>query len=103
MVDISLRRHFIAKLLDFKLTNDRKEEVLIWKNALIKQVKSQFDINLNPAKAILALSVQEIIDELEISKEDHYRALSISKDEDLELHLKNNLIPTLLINILILV
>ena len=43
------------------------------------------------------------IDELEISKEDHYRALSISKDEDLELHLKNNLIPTLLINILILV
>ena len=40
MVDISLRRHFIAKLLDFKLTNDRKEEVLIWKNALIKQVKS---------------------------------------------------------------
>ena len=33
-------------------------------------------------------SVKEILDELEISKDDYYRALSISKDEDLELHLK---------------
>ena len=35
-----------------------------------------------------SLSVKEILDELEISKDDYYRALSISKDEDLELHLK---------------
>ena len=34
------------------------------------------------------LSVKEILDELEISKDDYYRALSISKDESLELHLK---------------
>ena len=34
------------------------------------------------------LSVKEILDELEISKDDYYRALSISNDEDLELHLK---------------
>ena len=34
------------------------------------------------------LSVKEILDELEISKDDYYRALSISKNEDLELHLK---------------
>ena len=33
-------------------------------------------------------SVKEILDELEISKDDYYRALSISKDEDLEWHLK---------------
>ena len=33
-------------------------------------------------------SVKEILDELEISKDDYYRALTISKDEDLELHLK---------------
>ena len=33
-------------------------------------------------------SVKEILDELEISKCDYYRALSISKDKDLELHLK---------------
>ena len=34
------------------------------------------------------LSVKEILDKLEISKDDYYRALTISKDEDLELHLK---------------
>ena len=33
-------------------------------------------------------SVKEILDELEISKDNYCRALSISKDEDLELHLK---------------
>ena len=34
------------------------------------------------------LSIQEILDELEISKDDYYKALSVSKDGDLELHLK---------------
>ena len=34
------------------------------------------------------LNVQEILDALEISKEDYYRALSISKNDDLELQLK---------------
>ena len=34
------------------------------------------------------LSIKEILDELEISKENYYRALSVSKDEVLELRLK---------------
>ena len=34
------------------------------------------------------MNVKEILDELEISKADYYRAVSISKDENLELHLK---------------
>ena len=34
------------------------------------------------------LSIQEILDELEISKDDYYKGLSVSKDEDFELHLK---------------
>ena len=33
------------------------------------------------------LSAKGCLDELEFSKEDYYRALSISKDEDLELNL----------------
>ena len=33
-------------------------------------------------------SVKEILDELEISKDDYYRVLSISKNEDLKLHFK---------------
>ena len=34
------------------------------------------------------LSTKEILDELKISKDDYYRAFSISKNEDLALHLK---------------
>ena len=34
------------------------------------------------------LSVKDIIDELEIYRDDYYRAWSMSKDEDLELRLK---------------
>ena len=32
--------------------------------------------------------IKEILDGLEISKDDYYRTLPISKDEDLELHLQ---------------
>ena len=87
-----------AKPLDSKLSNDEKEEVLTWRNTLLKQVRGYIDNNLNPAKVKVIdpikgnftqpLSVQEILDELEISKVDYYRTFSISKDEDLELHLK---------------
>ena len=41
---------------------------------------------------IQSMSIKGIIDELEISKDDYYRVLPISKDEDLKLHLKSNLI-----------
>ena len=34
------------------------------------------------------LSVKEIFDDLEISEDDYYRGLSVSKDEQIELHLK---------------
>ena len=37
---------------------------------------------------IQPLSVKEVLEELEISKNDYYRDFSILKDEDLQLHLK---------------
>ena len=37
------------------------------------------------------MSIKEISDELKISKDNYYRALPISKDEELELHLKKQL------------
>ena len=45
---------------------------------------------IDPTKDNLTqpLCVKEILDELEIFKYDYYRALSISKDKKLELHLK---------------
>ena len=54
--------------------------------------------NLNPAEVDVIdqtkdnfsqlMSTKENLDELEISLEDYYRALSISKDKDLDLHMK---------------
>ena len=91
------KKKIIAKPLDSKFNNDEKQEVLVWRNTLLWQVKSYTD-NLNstkvnvidPTKVNLTqpLTISEILDELEISKDDYYWALSISKDEDLELHFK---------------
>ena len=65
---------------------------------MLRKVKNYIDDNLNPAKVNVVdptkdnftqpLSIQEILNELEISEDDYCKALSISKDEDLELHLK---------------
>ena len=88
----------IAKPLDSKFSNKEKQDILTWRNTLLSQVKSYIDNNLYPAKVNVInrtkdnftqpLRVKEILNELENSKDDYYRALSISKDEDLELHLK---------------
>ena len=88
----------IAKQLNTKPTNNEKQKIVTWKNALLKQIKGYIDSILNSAEVNVIdptkdnltqqLSFKEILDELQISKEDYYRALSISKDEDLELHLK---------------
>ena len=64
---------------------------------LLKLVNSYIDINLNPTKNVTDPTkdnfnqppkVKEILNKLEISKNGYYRALSISKDEALGLHLK---------------
>ena len=83
----------IAKLLGSKFSNEEKQEILTWRNTLLSQVKSYIDNNLYPAKLnainptkgnfTQPLSVKEILDELEIPKDDYDTALSISKDEDL--------------------
>ena len=67
---------------------------------LLKHVKSYIDNNLNPAKVNVIgptkdnfsqpLSVKQILDEVEISADGCYRALPISKNEDLKLHLKRH-------------
>ena len=51
MVVILLRRQLFAKPLDSKFSNEGKQEILKWRNALLSQVKSYIDNNLYPAKA----------------------------------------------------
>ena len=65
---------------------------------MLGKVKYYIDDHLNPAKVNVVdptkgnypqpLIIQEILNELEISENDYYKVLSISEDEDLELHLK---------------
>ena len=61
----------------------------------------RFNCNINPPKVNVIyptkdnftqpLIAEEILEELEVFKNDCYRVFSISKDEDLELHLKREL------------
>ena len=46
----------------------KKEEVLAWRNTLLRQVKSYIDNNLNPAKVN---EIDSTKDGLEISKDDY--------------------------------
>ena len=68
VVDILLRRQILHLILNVAMT---------------KKIKNKI-INLNN----FTLIVKEILDELEISKKNYNRALSISKEVDLELDLK---------------
>ena len=44
------RKRVIPKPFDSKLSISEKQEVLTWRNTLLKQFKSYIDNNLNPAK-----------------------------------------------------
>ena len=71
----------IVKEIDSKFSNDERQEVLTWRNDLLKQVRSYVDNNLNPAKVNVIdptddiftqqLSIKEILDKVEISKDDY--------------------------------
>ena len=82
----------ITKPLASKFSNEEKQDILLWRNTLVSQYPAKVNvIELTKDNFTQPLSVKEILDELEISKDDYYRSLSISKDEDLEQHLKKKL------------
>ena len=66
--------------------------MLTQRNATPGKVISYIDDNLNPSKVNVvdptkdnftqSLNIQEILNELEMSEDDYYKALSKSKDED---------------------
>ena len=82
----------IAKPVDSEISKDKKQEMLTQRNATLGKVISYIDDNLNPSKVNVvdptkdnftqSLNIQEILNELEMSEDDYYKALSKSKDED---------------------
>ena len=76
----------------------KSKNFLARRKTLLKKVKKYIDDNLNSVKVNVIdptkdkftqlLSIQDILDEFETSKNGYYKALSVSKDGNLELHLK---------------
>ena len=97
MVDLLLKKLLLQSHLILNLPVMKRKR-LAWGKTLLKKVKEYIDDNLNPAKLNVIdptkdnftqpSSIQEILDELEISKNNYCKSLSVSKDNDLELHLK---------------
>ena len=44
------KKTIIAKPVDSKFSNEEKQEILTWRNTLLRQIKSYMDNNLYPAK-----------------------------------------------------
>ena len=86
MVAILIYKTTTAKPLDCIFSNEEKQEILTRINTLLRKVKGYINNNFYPVKINVIdptkekfsqpLSVQEFLDELEISKNDYYRALS---------------------------
>ena len=90
-------RTIILKPLDPSLDPLERNEVLDSHKSLLEKVKKYIDAGLNPVKVnVIDLqkenykpppTIDEILLKLDISKQDYYQALSISVDDDYELHL----------------
>ena len=81
-----IEKKIIAKPLDSKHSNDKKEEILTWRNTLLKQVKIYNDDNFNPVK-VNAIDIKDNFTHT-LSVQKAGRAISLSKYKNLELHLK---------------
>ena len=86
MVDFLQRRQLLQNQLILKLAKI-KQEILASRKAVLGKVKNHIDDNLNPSKVNVVdptkdnftqpLTIQEIVNELEISEDDYYKSLSI--------------------------
>ena len=67
-----------------------KSGLLSNRNNILGQVKNYIDNSLDPNSKSFSndLSIQEILSSMGIAEDDYYWALSISPDNDYEIHLK---------------
>ena len=91
-------RTIVAEPLPADLSANEKVEVLKRRNIILNKVKDYINLNLDPKKVNIFYSskegyvapptISQVLSELNISEEDYYHALSISSDDDFEIHLK---------------
>ena len=82
----------IAIPLQHTLKQVDKFGILSKRNNILGQVKKYIDNNLDPNSKSFSndLSIQEILSSMGITEYDYYCALSISPDNDYEIHLKRS-------------
>ena len=82
----------IAIPLQHTLNQVDKFGILSKRNNILGQVKKYIDNNLDPNFKTFSndLSIQEILSSMGITEDDYYWALSISPDNDYEIHLKRS-------------
>ena len=90
-------RTIISKPLDPSLDPLERNEILDSRKSLLEKVKNYIDVELNPVKVNVIdpqkenykphPTIDEMLLKLDISKQDCYQTLSISVDDDYELHL----------------
>ena len=93
-------RTVISEPLLDDLPKHDKQRILEERNHLLGKVKDYIDSNVNLRKRniidpsqegyVNPLNISEILDELNITEEHYYNALSISTDKDFQLHLKRS-------------
>ena len=84
-------RTICGEPLPDEIEDAEKETIIANRRKILSKVKYYIDEFLNPHKPSYRgdnLSISEILDELQINKEDYYKSLSISPDEDLLIHLQ---------------
>ena len=90
-------RTIISKPLNSSLDPKDRNETLNSRKSLLEKVKNYIDEELNPAKVNVIdpekesykppPAIDETLLKLDISKENYYHALSITVNDDYELHL----------------
>lgn len=92
------KKTIIASPLSKDLDQDKRSEILQRREIILNKVKTYIDTHLNPKRKNILhpekedyekiSSITEILDELDIPETEYYDALSISTDNDFQLHLK---------------
>lgn len=87
------KRTVVAEPLSDELDEEVKTDMLTRRNKILRLVKEEVDKVLNPDKSPYnpTKSEKEILSSLGITEEQYYRALSVSRDSEFDLHLKRPL------------
>ena len=88
----------VAEPIAPEYSKEEWEEILLKRDAILSKVKEYIDLNLDPKKVnildprkegyIEPKSIQEILDELGLTQEKYYKVLSVSSDNDFQIHLR---------------